>query len=135
MILLILASVNAKFFVHFVIKHSAIGTFNYLNGERRYVAAALIPPKRIDVYDERSLIKSIETDYNRILLPKPSDDFLYIKSNEVRVIRSPLAPSPSLDFYQIANSEEDFLKLESKNSNKSDLKLLPNSSDSNNNKK
>ncbi|RTG89491.1 acyl-CoA dehydrogenase family member 9 [Schistosoma bovis] len=32
--------------------HHAIGTFNFLNSERRYVAAAVIPPRRLDVYDE-----------------------------------------------------------------------------------
>uniref|UniRef100_Q5DAV2 NADH dehydrogenase [ubiquinone] 1 alpha subcomplex assembly factor 3 n=1 Tax=Schistosoma japonicum TaxID=6182 RepID=Q5DAV2_SCHJA len=32
--------------------HHAIGTFNFLNSEGRYVAAAIIPPRRLDAYDE-----------------------------------------------------------------------------------
>ncbi|GAA51001.1 acyl-CoA dehydrogenase family member 9 [Clonorchis sinensis] len=30
---------------------AAVGTFNFLNSEGRYVAAALIPPRRLDIYD------------------------------------------------------------------------------------
>ncbi|CDS35580.1 expressed protein [Echinococcus multilocularis] len=39
----------------------AVGTFNFLNFEGRYVAAALIPPNRIDVYDDRRQLKQLET--------------------------------------------------------------------------
>ncbi|KAL5103553.1 NADH dehydrogenase ubiquinone 1 alpha subcomplex assembly factor 3 [Taenia crassiceps] len=38
----------------------AVGTFNFLNFEGRYVAAALIPPICMDVYDERKRLKQLE---------------------------------------------------------------------------
>ncbi|VDK87468.1 unnamed protein product [Dibothriocephalus latus] len=39
---------------------TAIGTFNFLNAEERYVAAALIPPIRLDVFDsDRRMLKQL----------------------------------------------------------------------------
>lgn len=38
-----------------------MGTFNFLNFEGRYAAAALIPPIRRDVYDDRQRLKQLET--------------------------------------------------------------------------
>ncbi|VDL94326.1 unnamed protein product [Schistocephalus solidus] len=39
---------------------TAIGTFNFLNAEERYVAAALIPPIRLDVFDtDRRILKQL----------------------------------------------------------------------------
>ncbi|KAM7539861.1 hypothetical protein Aperf_G00000025463 [Anoplocephala perfoliata] len=48
---------------------SAIGVFNFLNSEYRYVAAALIPPIRIDLFDsDKSSLKQLEAVRDRRLI-------------------------------------------------------------------
>lgn len=44
--------------IFLLFQHQATATFNFLNGEQRYVAAALLPPKKI-----------IKRDMSEFLLP------------------------------------------------------------------
>ncbi|KAA3678198.1 uncharacterized protein DEA37_0005440 [Paragonimus westermani] len=57
----------------------AVGTFNFLNSEGRYVAAALIPPRRMDVYDHADreagrLLSAEESESTWALLPESKDE-------------------------------------------------------------
>ncbi|CAH8566118.1 unnamed protein product [Heterobilharzia americana] len=78
---------------------SAVGTFNFLNSEGRYVAAGIIPPHRLDHYDEanlkasRILLSEQDEDVQQPLLQNPTDLKL-LTSGEykgISVARSPLA--------------------------------------------
>ncbi|KAF6775683.1 hypothetical protein AHF37_04510 [Paragonimus kellicotti] len=82
----------------------AVGTFNFLNSEGRYVAAALIPPRRMDVYDHADreagrLLSAEEAESTSALLPESSDEPKLLESGPTErllVPRSPLlGPSKS----------------------------------------
>ncbi|CAH8491033.1 unnamed protein product [Schistosoma turkestanicum] len=89
--------------------HHAIGTFNFLNSEGRYVAAAVIPPRRLDIYDEadqkaRHLLLERENQESideTQLLNSNNSTKLLLKSNdfkgEITVSRSPLIGSGKLE--------------------------------------
>ncbi|VDO88585.1 unnamed protein product [Schistosoma margrebowiei] len=79
--------------------HHAIGTFNFLNSERRYVAAAVIPPRRLDVYDEADnkaahlLLDRESQQSDEIPLLSPTSTKLLKSSDfkgDIIVSRSPL---------------------------------------------
>ncbi|KAF5396076.1 NADH dehydrogenase [ubiquinone] 1 alpha subcomplex assembly factor 3 [Paragonimus heterotremus] len=82
----------------------SVGTFNFLNSEGRYVAAALIPPRRMDVYDHADreagrLLFAEEAESTSALLPESNDKPKLLESGPAErlvVQRSPLlGPSKS----------------------------------------
>ncbi|VDP73864.1 unnamed protein product [Schistosoma mattheei] len=82
-----------------LLEHHAIGTFNFLNSERRYVAAAVIPPRRLDVYDEADkkathlLLERESQQSDEIPLLSPTSTKLLKSSDfkgDIIVSRSPL---------------------------------------------
>ncbi|KAH8860396.1 NADH dehydrogenase [ubiquinone] 1 alpha subcomplex assembly factor 3 [Schistosoma japonicum] len=65
--------------------HHAIGTFNFLNSEGRYVAAAIIPPRRLDAYDEA------DREAKKLLLGRESEEYsktYLLNSNTPKLLKS-----------------------------------------------
>ncbi|VDP93032.1 unnamed protein product [Echinostoma caproni] len=79
---------------------SAVGTFNFMNSEGRYVAAAVIPPSRIDLYDSADLevVRLLAKEEEEALLEDGLDEspvLIDTKPDAVlKLPRSPLALSP-----------------------------------------
>ncbi|CAH8842379.1 unnamed protein product [Trichobilharzia szidati] len=113
--------------------HSAIGTFNYLNSEGRYVAAALIPPRRLDDYEDadrkatKLLIARENENTEELLLPKDNDDNNTMSKlltsgeyKDVMVTRSPLAVDSNTS--STSSSSSDLSKSSSSSSPEGDSK-------------
>lgn len=96
-----------KLAVEILPTQSAVGTFNFLNSEGRYVAAGLIPPHRIDIYDnadrEAGKLLSVEKlDHtSNVLQGKSPEARRLLEDSSVKplsFIRSPLlAPDSDSD--------------------------------------
>ncbi|THD23775.1 Acyl-CoA dehydrogenase family member 9 mitochondrial [Fasciola hepatica] len=74
---------------------SAVGTFNFLNSEGRYVAAAVIPPSRIDLYDpaDREALRLLAQEEETALLESRSKESPpLISSHSETVIKLPQSP-------------------------------------------
>ncbi|KAG5450972.1 hypothetical protein CSKR_201316 [Clonorchis sinensis] len=82
---------------------AAVGTFNFLNSEGRYVAAALIPPRRLDIYDpedrqaSRLLVAEEERTTQDLLEAEQQTQELKLLTDSstkpIEVVRSPLLGS------------------------------------------
>ncbi|CAH8529638.1 unnamed protein product [Dicrocoelium dendriticum] len=88
-----------KLAVEILPTQSAVGTFNFLNSEGRYVAAGLIPPHRIDIYDpadrEASQLLAAEelVATSNLLQQKSSEAQKFLEdasAKPLKLIRSPL---------------------------------------------
>ncbi|KAL7062099.1 hypothetical protein AAHC03_01264 [Spirometra sp. Aus1] len=81
---------------------TAIGTFNFLNAEERYVAAALIPPIRLDVFDsDRRTLKQLagRRELQQAIAETPESVLRRLPQERKKLISSketvPLQPSTS----------------------------------------